>query len=43
MIAADLPRVSTEVKHQAEQERQTPGDTFAGFYLDPYLAPTNLR
>ena len=33
MIAADLPRVNTEVKHRAEYERQTPGDIVWRFLM----------
>ena len=35
MIAADLPRVNTEVKHRAEQEGQTSGDIVGGFLIRP--------
>ena len=35
IIAADLPRVNTEVKHRAEQEGQTSGDIVGGFLIRP--------
>ena len=35
IIAADLPRVNTEVKHRAEQEGQASGDIVGGFLIRP--------
>ena len=35
IIATDLPRVNTEVKHRAEQEGQTSGDIVGGFLIRP--------
>lgn len=33
MIATDLPRINTEVKHQVEKETQTPGDIVWSFLI----------
>ena len=35
IIATDLPRVNTEVKHRAEQERRASGDIVGGFLIRP--------
>ena len=35
IIATDLPRVNTEVKHRAKQERQASGDIVGGFLIRP--------